>query len=141
VALVTLDAAPSGVDVVASGSYPFEIWDGNSRVSAGSTRHDITVEPNRTLRLVAPAVLLNQSVRVGASGRVNASAPELGRLTLLTTFETCEVFVGGRNFGYPPINQSLAPGTYEVVLKCPDGTGKNTRVTIEPGQTRRETIR
>jgi serine/threonine-protein kinase len=141
VALVTLEAAPSGVDVVASGGYPFEIWDGNTRVSQSATRHDITVEPNRTLRLVAPAVLLNHSIRVGASGRVAASAPELGRLTLLTTFETCEVLVGGRNFGYPPINQQLAPGTYDVVLKCPDGTGKNSRVTIESGQMRRETIR
>ena len=141
VALVTLETAPSGVDVVATGSYPFEIWDGNSRVSQSSTRHDISVEPNRTIRLVAPAVLLNHSVRVGSSGRVSASAPELGRLTLLTTFETCEVVVGGRNFGYPPINQQLAPGTYDVVLKCPDGTGKNTRVTISAGQTRRETIR
>jgi hypothetical protein len=141
VALVTLETAPTGVDLAASGSYPFEIWDGSSKLSASAARHDLTVEPNRTLRLVAPAVLLNQPVRVGASGRVSVSAPELGRLTLLTTFETCEVLVGGRNFGYPPINQSLAPGTYDVVLKCPDGTGKNSRVTIASGQTRRETIR
>ena len=50
--------------------------------------------------------------------------------------------IGGRDFGYPPLSeQPLAPGTYEVVLKCPDGGGKNARVTIESGQTRRETIR
>jgi hypothetical protein len=141
VALVTLEALPSGVELVASGSYPFEIWDGSSRISASATRHDVTVEPNKTVRLVAPAVLLNQSVRIGGSGRTTATAPELGRLSLLTTFETCEVLVGGRNLGYPPINQPLAPGTYDVVLKCPDGTAKNSRVTIESGQTRRETIR
>jgi hypothetical protein len=142
VALVTLEALPSGVDVVASGSYPFEIWDGNSRISSSATRHDITVEPNRTIRMVAPAVLLNQSVRVGGSGRVTATAPGLGRLSLLTTFETCKVVVGGRDFGYPPLSeQPLAPGTHDIVLKCPDGTTKHSRVTIESGQTRRETIR
>ena len=142
VVLVTLEAAPTGVDVQASGAYPFEIWDGNTRVSPSSARHDITVEPNRTLRLVAPGVLLNMPVRVGPSGRVSASAPELGRLTLLTTFETCKVVIGGRDFGYPPLtDQPLAPGTYDVVLKCPDGSGKNSRVTIASGETRRETIR
>jgi serine/threonine-protein kinase len=142
VVLVTLEAAPTGVDVQVSGAYPFEIWDGNTRVSPSSARHDLTVEPNRTLRLVAPTVLLNMPLRVGAAGRMAASAPDLGRLTLLTTFETCKVVIGGRDFGYPPLtDQPLAPGTYDVVLKCPDGSGKNARVTIESGETRRETIR
>jgi hypothetical protein len=63
-------------------------------------------------------------------------------LSLLTTFETCKVVVGGRDFGYPPLSeQPLAPGTHDIVLKCPDGTTKHSRVTIESGQTRRETIR
>ena len=91
---------------------------------------------------MASAGLLNETVRVGGSGRVTAAAPELGRLSLLTTFETCKVVVGGRDFGYPPLSeQPLAPGTYDIVLKCPDGTAKNSRVTIESGQTRREMIR
>jgi hypothetical protein len=93
---------------------------------------------------VASDVLLNAPLRVerSSTGRVTASAPELGRLSLLTTFETCKVMIAGKDFGYPPISeQPLAPGTYEVVLKCPDGGGKNARVTIEAGQTRRETIR
>ena len=144
VVLVTLEAAPTGIDVQVGGSYPFEIYDGNNRISMRSARHDITVEPPKTLRLVAPDVLLNAPLRVerSGSGRVNASAPELGRLSLLTTFETCKVVIGGRDFGYPPLSDlPLAPGTYEVVLKCPDGQGKNARVTIESGQSRRETIR
>jgi eukaryotic-like serine/threonine-protein kinase len=144
VVLVTLEAAPTGIDVQVGGSYPFEIWDGNNRISARSARHDISVEPPKTLRLVAPDVLLNAPLRIerSGSGRVSASAPDLGKLSLLTTFETCKVMIAGRDFGYPPLSeQPLAPGTYEVVLKCPDGQGKNARVTIEAGQTRRETIR
>ena len=144
VVLVTLEAAPTGIDVQVGGSYPFEIWDGNNKISMRSARHDITVEPPKTLRLVASDVLLNAPLRVerSSTGRVTASAPELGRLSLLTTFETCKVMIAGRDFGYPPLSeQPLAPGTYEVVLKCPDGGGKNARVTIEAGQTRRETIR
>ncbi len=144
VVLLTLEAAPSAQDLQVSGSYPFEVWDGSTRLSLRASRHEVTVEPPKTLRLVAPEVLLNQSVRVEktASGRTSATAPELGKLTLLTTFETCKVTIGGRDFGYPPLTeQMLAPGTYDVVLKCPDGEGKNARVTIESGQTRRETIR
>ncbi len=49
---------------------------------------------------------------------MTASAPDLGKLSLLTTFETCKVVIGGRDFGYPPLSeQPLAPGTYEVVLQ------------------------
>ena len=144
VVLVTLEAAPTGIDVQVTGNYPFEIFDGNSKISPRSTRHEVSVEPPRTLRLVSPEVLLNAPLRIdrAGSGRVTASAPELGKLSLLTTFETCKVMIGGRDFGYPPLSeQPLAPGTYEVVLKCPGGEGKNARVTIEAGQTRRETIR
>ena len=144
VVLVTLEAAPTGIDVQVGGNYPFEIWDGNNRISLRSARHEISVEPPKTLRLVAPDVLLNAPLKIERTntGRMTASAPDLGKLSLLTTFETCKVVIGGRDFGYPPLSeQPLAPGTYEVVLKCPGGEGKNARVTIEAGQTRRETIR
>ena len=144
VVLVTLESAPSGVEVQLAGSYPFEVWDGTTRLSPRAARHEVTVEPPRTLRLVASDVLLNSSLRVdrAAGTRMSASAPALGKLTLLTTFETCKVTIGGRDFGYPPLtDQPLAPGTYDVVLKCPGGEGKNARVTIASGQTRRETIR
>ena len=67
--LVTLEAAPTGIDVQVGGSYPFEIWDGNNRISARSARHDITVEPPKTLRLVAPDVLLNAPLRVERSAK------------------------------------------------------------------------
>ena len=143
VVLVKLDTAPTGVDVQVAGGYPFEIWEGNRKLSVRSARHELTVEPPMTLRLVAPDVLLNSSVRVDrAGGRINLLAPELGRLTLLTTFETCKVVIGGRDFGYPPLTElALAPGNYEVTLRCPDGDKKTSSVQISAGQTRRETIR
>ena len=130
VVLITLEAAPSGIDVQVAGSYPFEIWDGNNRISQRSARHEISVEQPKTLRLVAPDVMLNAPLRVDrtGTGRVTASAPDLGKLSLLTTFETCKVMIGGRDFGYPPLSeQPLAPGTYEVVLKCPTARAR-TRV-------------
>ena len=97
VVLVTLEAAPAGIDVQVGGNYPFEIWDGNNRISLRSARHEISVEPPKTLRLVAPDVLLNAPLRIERtnSGRVTASAPDLGKLSLLTTFETCKVVIGG----------------------------------------------
>ncbi len=144
VVLVKLDAAPTGVDVEVAGGYPFEVWDGDRKLSVKAARHELTVEPPRTLRLVAPEVLLNSPLRVdrAASGRMNVLAPELGRLTLLTTFETCKVVIGGRDFGYPPLtDQALAPGIHQVTLRCPDGDNKTSSVQIASGQTRRETIR
>ena len=34
---------------------------------------------------------------------VRLSAPALGRLTVRTTFETCQIFLGGLALGYPPL--------------------------------------
>ena len=85
------------------------------------------VEPPKTLRLVAPTCCSTAPLKIerSSTGRVTASAPDLGKLSLLTTFETCKVVIGGRDFGYPPLSeQPLAPGTYEVVLKCPGRRGQ-----------------
>ncbi len=142
--LVKLEAAPTGIDVDISGAYPFEVWDGNRQISARSARHALTVDPPRTLRLVAGDVLLNANVRVEreSSGRASLQAPALGRLTLLTTYETCKVVIGGRDFGYPPLSDvPLAPGTHRLVLRCPEGEQHSSTVRIDAGQSTRETIR
>jgi hypothetical protein len=107
-------------------------------------RHDLAVDSARTLRLRAPDVLLDSPLRVdGAIGsRVTASAPALGRLTLRTTLETCKVVIGGRDFGYPPLTaQPVAAGSYELQLRCPDGTSRSSRVSVVAGETRTEVIR
>ena len=144
VVLMRLAPEPTGISVAVSGSYPFEVWDGGRRISSASTRHDLAVESARTLRLRAPEVLLDSPLRVdGAIGsRVSAAAPALGRLTLRTTLETCKVVIGGRDFGYPPLTaQPVAAGSYELQLRCPDGTTRSSRVSVSAGETRTEVIR
>ena len=73
-------------------------------------------------------------MRVDAS-RTSASAPDLGRLTVRTPLETCNVWVAGRDLGYPPItDQKLAAGNYRVEVRCPDGNDRAETVTIEAGK-------
>jgi Protein kinase domain/PEGA domain len=144
VVLMKLDPEPTGISVAVTGSYPFEVWDGSRKISSASTRHDIAVDSARTLRLRAPDVLLDSPLRVdGATGsRVSAAAPALGRLTLRTTLETCKVVIGGHDFGYPPLTaQPVAAGSYELQLRCPDGTTRSSRVSVSAGETRTEVIR
>jgi hypothetical protein len=144
VVLIKMQAEPTGISVQVSGSYPFEIWDGSKRISSAASRHDIDVDSARTLRLRAPEYLLDVPLKVdgGPGSHVSASAPALGRLTVRTTLETCKVVVGGRDFGYPPLNEVLiAAGSYDVQMKCPDGDGKSAHVTIVAGQTHTEVIR
>jgi predicted Ser/Thr protein kinase len=144
VVLVKLEAEPTGITVSASGSYPFEVWDGGRKVSLAAARHEFSVDSPRTLRLRAPDVLLDTPVKVdgAAGGRLSVQAPPLGRLTLRATLETCKVVIGGRDFGYPPLTElPIVAGTYDVQLKCPDGTSKATRVSVNAGETRTEVIR
>ncbi len=79
VALVTLESSPTGVELQVSGNYPFEVWDGNTRLSASASRHELTVEPGKTLRIVAPGVLLNMPLKVSGSGRDGSLCPRAGQ--------------------------------------------------------------
>ncbi len=144
VAFVRLDAEPTGIGVELSGTYPFEVWDGGKKISAASTHHEISLESSRTIRLRSSEVLLDLPVKIdGQPGsKASAQAPALGRLTLRTPLETCKIVIGGRDFGYPPLNeQPMAAGSHDVELKCPDGTSKQATVSITPGQTHTEVIR
>ena len=143
VALVTLQAEPTGVTVQVRGEYPFEVWDGNRRLSDAARGHDLTVAGPRTLRLRASAMLVDAPLRITASsGRVSGVAPALGRLTLRTPHETCSVVIGGRDFGYPPLaDRPIAAGRHDVVLRCPDGSTVNGQVVVTAGQTTTEVIR
>jgi hypothetical protein len=61
---------------------------------------------------------------------------------LRTTLETCKVFIGGRDFGYPPLNaQPVAAGSYDLQLRCPDGTTRSSHLAVSAGETRTEVIR
>jgi serine/threonine-protein kinase len=134
--LAPVDVPPVRVD--ASGNYPFEITDGRRVLSASASAHGISVVPGQVLRLRATAYLLDFPFKVDGSRRtMEVRAPELGRLTVRSTMETCQVLVNGHDLGFPPVTGHLvAAGTYSVQLKCPDGqTIRGSGVTVSPGQT------
>ena len=129
---------------VLTGSYPFELRDGDEVVSTASTSHTVTVREGQTLVLRAPEYFLNRTVNVnrGSDGTARIRAPELGFLTVRTAFETCPLSLGGRRLGFPPIvNQAVAAGTHVLRLTCPDGTTHRSQVVIRSGQVHVELIR
>jgi serine/threonine-protein kinase len=139
---VTLRLPPAEVPTVkvtATGSYPFEVLDGKRLLSPMATSHDLNVPSQRVLRLQAPSYLLDYPIKIDQAGgrAMQIQAPELGKLTIRSTMETCQVSVNGRDFGFPPINgQLIAAGTYNVQLRCPDGsTLRGGPVTVVAGQT------
>jgi serine/threonine-protein kinase len=143
VVLVKLDPAVTSSTLVLAGSYPFEVVEGSRVISAAATRHELTISSPRSLRLRASEYMLDMPVNADpSSARRSYTVPELGRLTIRTTLETCRVSIGGRDFGFPPINeQKLAAGSYRVKLSCPDGDDRSQTVAVAPGQVRMEVIR
>jgi hypothetical protein len=138
-----LSAPERQVVVELSGQYPFEVLDGRKVISGAKQSHTLKVAAPRTLRMVAPEFMLDQAVKVEASGtRSEFSAPELGVLTLRVARETCSVSINGHDLGFPPIaNQNIASGSYTVELKCPDGHNQRAQVTVPAGGSRVEVIR
>lgn len=131
-------AEQPSVKIEATGTYPFEITDGRRVLSASATSHSLSVAPGQVLRLRATTYLLDYPFKVDGSRRMmEVQAPELGRLTVRSTMETCQVLVNGHELGFPPItSQLVAAGTYSVHLKCPDGQiVRGSGVTIVAGQT------
>jgi hypothetical protein len=134
-------SAPAALSVTLKGSYPFEVLDGARVIGESGTVHTLAVAGPRVLRLRNREYMLDYPVRVDAS-RTAASAPDLGRLTVRTPLETCNVWVAGRDLGYPPItDQKLAAGNYRVEVRCPDGNDRAESVTIEGGKLNTKVIR
>jgi hypothetical protein len=131
-------SSPS-VHVMLTGSYPFEVSGASGGVlSRARTKHELSLTGPQTLRLRAPEYGLDRRVEVAAKPgeTVRLSAPALGRLTVRTTFETCQVFLGGFALGYPPLaERPIASGTYRLTLRCPDGDHQSQTVTIPAGAT------
>ena len=65
------------------------------------------------------------------------TAPALGRLTVLTKFETCNVKVGDRLVGFPPITRMpVVSGQYRVDIVCPGGANPPSQfVTVAANET------
>ena len=131
-------SSPS-VHVMLTGSYPFEVSGASGGVlSRARIKHELNLTGPQTLRLRATEYGLDRRVEVTAKPgeTVRLSAPALGRLTVRTTFETCQIFLGGLALGYPPISERpIASGTYRLTLRCPDGDHQSQTVTIPAGAT------
>jgi hypothetical protein len=131
-------SSASAVRVMLSGSYPFEVSGDGGVLSRAKARHELSLARPQSLRLRSPEYGLDRRVEVtGKPGEtVRLSAPALGRLTVRTTFETCQIFLGGIPLGYPPLSdRPIASGTYRLTLRCPDGDHQTQTVTIPAGAT------
>ena len=134
--------APTGVPVTIESGYPVEVWSGSQSLSKPSTTHKLRVNPGTRLRIVAKAVLLNDTMTV-PSRAFEYRTPATGELNVLTSFETCDVRVGEQSLGPPPITKMrVAAGQYRVELVCPDGKNPSGQfVTVNPGESATARIR
>jgi serine/threonine-protein kinase len=139
---VRLEPVAEQISVSLSGDYAFEVLDRGRVISRAATRHTLTLPGPTTLRVRAPQHLLDAPVRAAStSGRVKYEAPPLGGLIVRTRMETCEIWIGGRNLGFPPIGeQKVAAGKHKIELKCPDGGNHEKTVEIPAGDVVREVI-
>jgi hypothetical protein len=126
------------IAVSITGNYPFEIIDGKRLVSPMSESHQFTASKAASLRMRSPDYFLDQAIRLdNVSGRAVAlEAPDLGRLSVRSTLETCDVVLAGRNLGPPPITrQTIASGTYRIDVTCADkAQSRRDSVTVAAGQ-------
>ncbi len=123
------------VPVAIRSAYPVDVWSGSQTISRSKANHQLNLPTGTRLRITAGEYLLNDSVTVSAKG-LEYSAPALGRLTVLTKFETCNVKVGDRVLGFPPISRmQVAAGQYRVDIVCAGGTNPPGQiVTVAPNE-------
>ena len=133
-ALAAVEVA--AVDVAIDSEYPVEVFNGPQNLSPANTTHRLKAAPGATLRVSAPDYLLAASVKVSPKG-IEYRAPAVGYLTVLTRHETCNVKVGDRALGFPPISKlPVASGQYRVDMECPAGSNPPGQfVTVAPGET------
>lgn len=133
--------APKAVPMVPvnmAGGYPFEVLDGGKVISAASAAHDFKAPAGRALVVSAPKYFLRQTVRVdGTPTRgFDWQAPGLGKLTVRSPMETCEVVIGDRKLGNPPLTiEEIAAGQYRVEINCGGNVEKSQLAIVSPGQT------
>ncbi|CAN5744303.1 hypothetical protein BH18ACI5_BH18ACI5_21430 [soil metagenome] len=134
----TLVAAEvSRVPVTIKSEYPVEVFNGSQRLAAAESSHQLTVPAGSRLRVVSNEYLLDAGFPV-SNKPVEYTTPGSGRLTVLTgKYETCNVKIGSRVLGFPPITRlPVAAGQYRVDLVCQGGTNPPGQfVTITPNET------
>ena len=126
------------VAVSMAGGYPFEVLDGGKVISPSNTAHELKAAAGRTLVISAPKYLLRQSVRVEgtAAQGFDWAAPGLGKLDVRSAQETCDVVIGDRKLGNPPlVIQEIAAGQYRIDISCAGEVVKSHYATVRAGQT------
>ena len=125
------------IPVTIKSEYPVEIFNGSQRLAAAESSHQLTVPAGTRLRVVSSEYLLDTAISVAAKP-VDYTTPGAGRLTVLTgKYETCNVKIGAKVLGFPPITRlPVAAGQYRVDLVCQGGTNPPGQfVTINPNET------
>ena len=133
----TLAAAEiTKVPVTIRSTYPVDVWSGSQVLSRAKETHQLSVPTGARLRVTAGEYLLSDTLTVTGKP-LEYSAPALGRLTVLTKFETCNVKVGERLLGFPPISRmQVAAGQYRVDIVCAGGQNPPGQfVTVAPNET------
>ena len=130
---------PGNVVVALSAAYPFEVRDGARVISPAATTHELSaLSSGRTLRLVAPDVMLDHPVRIdgSADNRFEYSPPGLGQINIRAARGDCKAMIGKRDLGYAPWKPvQVAAGDYRVELVCPDGLNPFQQITVTQGRT------
>ena len=140
-----LTRTPTFGRVVLSASYAFEVWQGNERLGALATDHDLTRPTgSATLRVRSPEYFLNRrfAVEIVDGGRELVTVPTLGSLTAFSNPGNCEIFVGEQSLDFPPVSgREAAPGTYAVSRRCPnESDNREEEVTITSNDEARVTF-
>jgi Protein kinase domain len=132
---------PVKVPVSIVSGYLVEVFDGGRMISNASETHDLLVASGKTLTIRAPEYLLDAPVRVEGK-RVDYQAPAIGWLNVRTTDETCDIRIGSKDLGSPPITQlPIAAGSYRVDVVCPNGQNPpGAFVQVQARQTATATI-
>jgi tRNA A-37 threonylcarbamoyl transferase component Bud32 len=137
VASYRLESAGS-VTLVATGSYPFEIREGQKVHSSSATAHEITLPGRRTVRLVAPAYRLNQTVTIdpAAGPRKEVTALECGvlKVNLRGDWQYCSVLLDGQDLG-DLRSLNVVSGNYTVSVKCSNGQQESKSALIQENST------
>lgn len=125
------------VSVTLTGGYPFEVLDGARTISPAATSHELKQPAGKALQVRAPQYFLNQTVRV--EGSVNQpfdfAVPGLGSLDVRSVQETCEVVIGSKKLGNPPlVVKEIAAGSYKVDLVCGSDVVKSAYATVLAGR-------
>jgi hypothetical protein len=135
---LVLEAAQPPGAVVVSAPYPVDVVLKDRALARGETTVRLELPAGRhSLSVVSQKHFLRQSVTldVKPGATTEVVAPALGRVSIRALPDNCEVSIDGVFADYPPIlERAVASGERVVSFKWPDGTLREERVQVKPGQ-------